>query len=510
MTQASHAPEASDALMLAIDQGTSSSRALVVNAAGELRGQGQMDFECSFPADGWVEQDPEVLWETTVTSVKDALKDASVSASEICGLGITNQRETTLLWERSTGTCLYPAIVWQDGRTTEQCERLRDQGHTELIRTTTGLVIDPYFSATKLNWLLDNVAGARERAERGELCFGTVDSFLLFRLTGGRAHLTDATNASRTQLYDLQAGDWSEAMLGLHGIPREVLPEVRDCISDFGATDEHLFGAAIPIYGVAGDQQAALIGQNCLADGMTKSTYGTGCFLITNTGDTLRDSASQLLGTVAYRLDGKTTFALEGSIFVAGVAVKWLRDKLGLISDARETEACALATQGDTKGVYVVPAFTGLGAPHWQPEARGLISGLTLDSNREHIVTATLASVAYQTEALAQALARDGCAISELRIDGGMVGNNWLCQFLADILDVKVNRPQVIETTALGAAMLAAVGAGVFSSLADAGASCVHSAQSYEPLMAEKKRLELLAGWNEAVARVLRAAPAAE
>ncbi len=499
-----------EALMLAIDQGTSSSRALVVNATGDLLGQGQVDFESSFPADGWVEQDPEVLWETTVTSVKDALLDAGVRAADICGLGITNQRETTLLWDRKTGKCLYPAIVWQDGRTVEQCERLREQGHTELIRATTGLVIDPYFSATKLSWLLDNVAGARASAECGELCFGTVDSFLLYRLTSGRVHLTDATNASRTQLYDLQAGDWSEAMLGLHNIPRQVLPDVRDCVSDFGVTDASLFGAAIPIYGVAGDQQAALIGQNCLADGMTKSTYGTGCFLITNTGETLRDSASQLLGTVAYRLEGKTTFALEGSIFVAGVAVKWLRDQLGIIENARETEACAVATQGDTQGVYVVPAFTGLGAPHWQPEARGLISGLTLDSSREQIVTATLASVAYQTEALAQALARDGCAVSELCIDGGMVGNNWLCQFLADILGVSVDRPKVIETTALGAAMLAGVGAGVFSSLTDAGARCVHSEQRYEPRMAKQKRLDLLAGWNEAVARVLRASPAVD
>jgi len=491
-------------ILLAIDQGTSSSRAVVVDKRGALLGQGQVDFESSFPADGWVEQNPEELWETTVTSVKEALQDAAVNAADISGLGITNQRETTLLWERSSGKCLYPAIVWQDGRTVEYCERLREQGHTELIRATTGLVVDPYFSATKLSWLLDNVAGARERAERGELCFGTVDSFLLYRLTGGSVHLTDATNASRTQLYDLQQGDWSEAMLDLHNIPRGLLPEVRDCVSDFGVTDAQLFGAAIPIYGVAGDQQAALIGQNCLTDGMTKSTYGTGCFLITNTGETLRHSASQLLGTVAYRLNGKTTYALEGSIFVAGVAVKWLRDQLGLITDARDTEACALATKGDTQGVYVVPAFTGLGAPHWQPEARGLISGLTLDSNREQIVTATLASVAYQTQALAEALAGDGCEVSELRIDGGMVGNNWLCQFLADILAVNVDRPRVIETTALGAAMLAGVGAGVFDSLADAGSQCVHSDARFAPLMAPQEREDLLAGWKEAVERVLR------
>ena len=494
-------------LMLAIDQGTSSSRAVVVDHTGAIVGQGQLDFESSFPHDGWVEQDPEVLWDTTVTGVRLALADAGVGAAELSGLGITNQRETTLLWDRSSGRCLYPAIVWQDGRTADRCALLRAEGHGELIRQTTGLVIDPYFSATKLSWLLDNVAGARQQAEAGDLCFGTVDSFLLYRLTGGQVHLTDATNASRTQLYDLKAQDWSEAMLELHNIPRSLLPQVRDCVSDFGATEASLFGASIPIYGVAGDQQAALIGQNCLTDGMTKSTYGTGCFLITNTGDQLRESGSRLLGTVAYRLDGKSTFALEGSIFVAGVAVKWLRDQLGLIQDAKDTETCARATNGDTGGVYVVPAFTGLGAPHWQPAARGLVSGLTLDSSREQIVTATLASVAYQTEALAQALAGDGCAISELRVDGGMVGNSWLCQFLADVLDVNVDRPRVIETTALGAAMLAGVGAGVFSSLVEAGECCVHSDQRFVASMADDERGRLLAGWDEAVARVLYSPP---
>ena len=490
-------------MLLALDQGTSSSRAVVFDKTGAVKGQGQVDFESSFPQDGWVEQDPEVLWETTISSVKAALLDAGTDASQIAGLGITNQRETTLLWERDTGKCVYPAIVWQDGRTAQRCEELRQLGHTEEIRATTGLVVDPYFSATKLSWLLDNVTGARARAERGELCFGTVDSFLLYRLTAGASHLTDATNASRTQLYDLQAGDWSDQMLRLHNIPRKLLPQVRDCVSDFGTTAPSLFGAPIPIYGVAGDQQAALIGQNCLRDGMTKSTYGTGCFLITNTGDTLRESAAQLLGTVAYRLDGKTTYALEGSIFVAGVAIKWLRDKLCVIDDAKETEACAVATNGDTQGVYVVPAFAGLGAPHWQPEARGLISGLTLDSSREQIVTATLASVAYQTQALAQALKQDGCIMSELRIDGGMVGNGWLCQFLADIVAVSVQRPRVTETTALGAAMLAGVGAGVFDSLLQAGENCVHTDKRFEPKMAADKRDALLLGWDKAVSRVL-------
>lgn len=490
-------------LTLAIDQGTSSSRAIVVTDDGKIAGQGQFDFECSFPHDGWVEQDPEALWETTLSSVRAALADAGVDAADIAGLGITNQRETTLVWDKETGQCIYPAIVWQDGRTAAYCQDLRDNGHTEQVRQTTGLVIDPYFSATKLRWILDNVEGARGRAERGELCFGTVDSFLLYRLTGGACHLTDATNASRTQLYDLQAADWSESMLELHNIPRALLPQVRDCVSDFGRTDPKLFGASIPIYGVAGDQQAALIGQNCLRDGMTKSTYGTGCFMITNTGDTLRDSAAQLLGTVAYRLNGETTYALEGSIFVAGVAVKWLRDKLGLIDSARDTEQSALAVNGDTGGVYVVPAFTGLGAPHWQPEARGLITGLTLDSHRDQIVTATLASVAYQTEALAQALASDGCAVSELRVDGGMVGNDWLCQFLADLVGVSVDRPQITETTALGAAMLAGVGSGIYPSLAAAGERCVRSERRFEPNMPKEERSALLAGWDQAVARTL-------
>ncbi len=499
-------------LVLAIDQGTSSSRAIVFSLGGEIDGEidgqivglGQVDFDMSFPADGWVEQDPETLWDTTCEAVRLALADAGTTASAIASLGITNQRETTLLWERDTGDCLYPAIVWQDGRTAERCKALEDAGHAEQIGAITGLVIDPYFSATKLTWLLDNLPGARARAERGELCFGTVDSFLLYRLTGGAVHLTDATNASRTQLYDLERGDWSEAMLDLHQIPRALLPQVRDCVSEFGETLPELFGAPIPIWGVAGDQQAALIGQNGLASGMTKSTYGTGCFLIANTGEHLLQSKAKLLGTVAYRLNGQSTYALEGSIFVAGVAIKWLRDQLGLIAHARDTEASAKATQGDTGGVYVVPAFTGLGAPHWQPEARGLIAGLNLDTTRDQIVTATLASVAYQTQALAQALAADGCAIQALRIDGGMVQNDWLCQFLADLLDVSVQRPKVIETTALGAAMLAGVGAGLYDSLQTAGERCVASEKQFAPTMLEAERKELLAGWEQAVRRTLR------
>jgi len=490
-------------LTLAIDQGTSSSRALVFSADGTITGAGQVAFDMSFPQDGWVEQDPEVLWSTTVTAVQAALADAGVTAADISGLGITNQRETTLVWERGSGKCVYPAIVWQDGRSADYCAQLTAAGHAPAIADTTGLVVDPYFSATKLRWLLENVPGVRERAERGELCFGTVDSFLIYRLTGGAMHVTDATNASRTQLYDLRQAQWSEEMLALHAIPRALLPDVRDCISDFGHTLPELFGAAIPILGVAGDQQAALIGQNCLRAGMTKSTYGTGCFLITNTGSELCRSKSQLLGTVGYRLDGTTTYALEGSIFVAGVAIKWLRDKLMLIASASDSEVSAAATAGDTGGVYVVPAFTGLGAPHWQPRARGLITGLSLDSSRDQVVTATLASVAYQTEELAQALTGDGTSISALRVDGGMVGNNWLCQFLADLLEVTVERPAIIETTALGAAMLAGVGAGIYPSLQQAGDACVRSERSFEPRMSQQERSKLLAGWRQAVDRAL-------
>lgn len=486
-------------LLLAIDQGTSSSRAMLFAADGSVTGQGQQLFDMQFPADGWVEQDPEVLWQTTLTAIRGALADAGCQPEDVTGIGITNQRETTLLWDRKTGECLHNAIVWQDRRTEARCRELTAAGAAEQIRRTTGLVIDPYFSATKLAWLLDELPGARARAERGELCFGTVDSFLIFRLTGGKMHATDATNASRTQLYDLEAGDWSEALLALHNIPRRLLPEVRDCVADYGVTESKWFGAARPILGVAGDQQAALIGQNCLHQGMTKSTYGTGCFLICNTGTTLRTSQSQLLGTVAYRMNGVTTFALEGSIFVAGVAVKWLRDQVGLIEHAADTQRIAESIAGDTGGVYVVPAFTGLGAPHWEPAARGLIAGLTLDSTRAQLVTATIASVAYQTHELAGALAADGAAIQSLRVDGGMVVNDWLCQFISDILDAPVARPQVTETTALGAAMLAGVGAGIYPDLNAAG-SAWQQERGFSPSMPEARRRELLHGWQAAVA----------
>lgn len=492
--------------LLAIDQGTSSSRAMVFGADGAVVGRGQQLFDMHFPADGWVEQDPEVLWQTTLDAIKAAIADAGCQPGDLTAIGITNQRETTLLWDRKTGECLHNAIVWQDRRTEARCRALTLAGAAARIQRITGLVVDPYFSATKLAWLLDELPGARARAERGELCFGTVDSFLIYRLTGGQVHATDATNASRTQLYDLQRACWSEELLALHNIPASVLPEVRDCVADYGVTQTQWIGAQVPILGVAGDQQAALIGQNCLSPGMTKSTYGTGCFLICNTGTQLRESRSQLLGTVAYRLNGMTTYALEGSIFVAGVAVKWLRDQMGLIEHAGDTEQIAASIAGDTNGVYVVPAFTGLGAPHWEPAARGHISGLTLDSTRAQVVTATIASVAYQTHELATALAQDGASVRSLRVDGGMVVNDWLCQFISDILDTPVQRPRVTETTALGAAMLAGVGAGVYPDLIAAGSTWQPEA-AFSPMMVAQRRTDLLQGWRNAVAGTLASIP---
>ena len=489
-------------LLLAIDQGTSSSRAMLFDASGRVVGQAQQPFDMQFPADGWVEQDPEVLWSTTLTAIRAAFANAGCRPADVTAIGITNQRETTLLWDRGTGKCLHNAIVWQDRRTASRCQELEKAGEAERIRRITGLVNDPYFSATKLAWLLDEIPGARSRAERGELCFGTVDSFLIFRLTGGRVHATDATNASRTALFDLTADCWSEELLDLHNIPASVLPDVKDCVADFGVTQAEHFGAAVPILGVAGDQQAALIGQNCLVPGMTKSTYGTGCFLICNTGTQLRQSESQLLGTIAYRLGGTTTFALEGSIFVAGVAIKWLRDQLGLISDAAESQLLAQSIDGDTQGVYVVPAFTGLGAPYWEPRARGHIGGLTLDSTRAQVVTATIASVAYQTHELANALAQDGAPIRSLRVDGGMVVNDWLCQFISDILDTPVQRPAVTETTALGVAMLAGVGAGVYSDLNAAGESW-QPERAFNPSMSAAVRDVRIKGWQKAVTATL-------
>ncbi len=488
--------------LLAIDQGTSSSRAIVFDADGRVLGVGQQPFDMIFPADGWVEQDPELLWDTTMRAIRQALADAGTEASALTAIGITHQRETTLVWERATGRCVHNAIVWQDRRTASRCQAMRSDGVADLVGSQTGLVIDPYFSATKLAWLLDEVPGLRARARRGELCFGTVDSFLIWRLTGGRVHATDATNASRTLLFDIGRQDWSPELLAYFDIPRALLPEVRDSAGDFGVAEARWLGADVPIRGVAGDQQAALIGQACIHPGMSKSTYGTGCFVMTHTGARQLKSTQALLSTVAYRLDGAVTYALEGSIFSGGIAVKWLRDRLGLIASAAETETIARRTGPDTQGVYLVPAFTGLGAPHWQPDARGVLTGLTLDSGRDQIVTATLASVGYQTADLLDAMAADGAPVTRLRVDGGMVVNDWLCQFLADVLDCPVERPQTTETTALGAALLAAVGAGLASDLVGA-THMWRLDREFQPTLAPEIRTRLLEGWRRAVTRAL-------
>ena len=493
--------------ILALDQGTSSSRAILYDMSGAVIDSAQEAFDMSFPQDGWVEQDPEALWQTILNVVAQVLAKAQLNVENIACVGITNQRETTLIWDRKSGECIYPAIVWQDRRTAEMCEKMstdefQGQPLPDLISSTTGLLIDPYFSATKVAWILDNVAGARALAEAGELCFGTVDSFLVWRLSGGRSHITDASNASRTQLYDIHKGCYSSALLSYLDIPESMLPRVVDNAGPLAQVDAKWFGAELPITGMAGDQQAALVGQGCFARGMSKSTYGTGCFVMTNTGDAALQSQHQLLTTVAYQLQGKPTYALEGSIFVAGVAIKWLRDKLGLIKDVAETQEAFIATDGDSGGVFVVPAFTGLGAPYWRPHARGLITGLTLDTTREQIITAFLQGVVYQTDELLSAMARDGAEVQTLRIDGGMVVNDELCQFLADMLNVEVERPRNIETTALGAAILAGLGAGVFESLASAG-SAWQLDRRFAAHITNSRRVELQKGYEAAVARAM-------
>jgi glycerol kinase len=498
--------------ILALEQGTSSSRAIVYTDAGDVVSHAQEDFSTSFPEDGWVEQDPEVLWQTTLSSARNALADADLDADDVVGIGITNQRETTLVWDRHSGECVYPAIVWQDRRTADRCEIMsKERVTTETgesvslagyIPEVTGLVIDPYFSGTKLAWILDNVPGARSRAEAGDLCFGTVDSYLIWRLTQGQVHATDATNASRTQLFDIKSQIWNEVLLDYFGIPRSLLPEVRDNAAHFGVISERWLGASIPITGVAGDQQAALIGQACFAPGEVKSTYGTGCFVISNTGPVPIASSQNLLTTVAYRIRGQVTYGLEGSIFTAGVAIKWLRDQLGLIESAEETSLAYRATGGDSGGVFVVPAFTGLGAPHWQADARGLITGLTLDTSKDQIVTAFLQAVGYQTEELLRAMAADGAKVGQLRVDGGMVVNDEVCQFLADVLGVVVERPQDIETTARGAATLAAIGVGLYEDLASAATMWARE-RTFAPRITETQRLELIAAYGRAVQQAL-------
>lgn len=487
--------------ILAIDQGTSSSRALIFDGDGRIVSVGRREFDQIFPGDGWVEQDPEIIWQTTVAAARDAIEMSGVPPSDIVAMGISNQRETTLLWDAVTGEAVYPAISWQDRRTSARCSAMLEDGVEPDLREITGLLVDPYFSSTKLEWLLAQ-DGIRRRATSGVLRFGTVDSFLIWRFTDGSSHCTDATNASRTQLYDIAQHSWSGLLLDYFQIPDVVLPEVKDSVSEFGICDARHFGAEIPILGVAGDQQAALVGQGCLSSGMTKSTYGTGCFVIANTGTEKVSSQARLLTTVAYRVNSETTFALEGSIFVAGAAVKWLRDRMGLIDEARETEACARRIGGNTREVFVVPAFAGLGAPHWRPDARGSITGLTLEDGKDEIVTATLKSIGFQTSDLIGAMSGDGVTVGELRVDGGMVANEWFCQFLSDVCNTRVERPEITESTALGAATLASIGAGILSGLPAAAASW-NLEKRFQPSVGPEELERWLVGWRNAVKRAI-------
>jgi glycerol kinase len=488
--------------ILAIDQGTTSSRAIVFNDRLEIVGVAQQEFQQFFPQSGWVEHDPEEIWDSTLATCRQAMTAAGLAAADIAAIGITNQRETTVVWDKETGRPIHRAIVWQDRRTSELCTSLRQAGHDPMVSAKTGLLLDSYFSGTKIKWLLDHVPGARDLAAAGKLLFGTIDTFLLWRLTGGRVHATDATNASRTMLFNIHENCWDRQLLELLEIPAALLPEVRDSSADYGATDPALFGAAIPIGGIAGDQQAALVGQACFQPGMVKSTYGTGCFIVLNTGEQAVQSKNRLLTTIGYRLAGKTTYALEGSIFVAGAAVQWMRDAMGLIETASDTGR--LARQADiNQDVYLVPAFTGLGAPHWDAEARGAIFGLTRATGPAELSKAALESVCYQTRDLLEAMRGDwDQGKTVLRVDGGMVASDFTMQFLADILNAPVDRPVVLETTALGAAYLAGLHLGLFPP-PHQFADTWQRDKRFTPSLADDIRVRKYNGWKDAVRRTL-------
>lgn len=490
--------------ILAIDQGTTSSRAIIFDSAMRVTASAQEEFTQHFPKSGWVEHEVSDIWASTASTCRGAIEKAGISAKEIAAIGITNQRETTLVWDRDTGAPIHNAIVWQDRRTSDMCSALKSDGFEPEVTEKTGLLLDPYFSGTKLKWLLDNVEGARAKAKAGKLMFGTVDSYLIWKLTGGASHVTDATNAARTMLYNIREGQWDSEICARFDIPMSMLPEVRDCASDFGTTRSDLFGVPLPILGVAGDQQAATIGQACFTPGMLKSTYGTGCFALLNTGDTLVRSQSRLLGTIAYQFDGKPTYALEGSIFIAGAVVQWLRDGLKMIREASETQP--LAEQADLgQELYMVPAFTGLGAPYWDAEARGAIYGLTRNSGPAEFARAALESVGFQTRDLLEAMKSDWHDAEDkgvLRVDGGMSASDWSMQFLSDIIGAPVDRPKVLETTALGAAWLAGMRAGVYPDQAEFAAQWALD-RRFEPAMDEATRNRRYAGWKDAVKRTL-------
>ena len=489
--------------ILAIDQGTTSSRAIVFDSNLLPKGSGQKEFKQFYPASGWVEHDAEEIWKSVVATIKTAIKNSRVKATDIKSIGITNQRETVVVWDRKTGKPIHKAIVWQDRRTAEQCLNLKTKGLEEKFTAKTGLLLDPYFSGTKIAWLLDNVKGARARAENGELCFGTIDSFLIWRLTGGKIHATDATNASRTLLCNIHTGLWDDELISILNIPRVMLPEIKDCAADFGICDKKLFGAAIPIGGVAGDQHAAAIGQACFEPGMMKSTYGTGCFAIMNTGNAAVTSHNRLLTTICYQLDGKRTYALEGAIFVAGAAVQWLRDGIKVVKNAKETGALARGSDPQQQ-VYLVPAFVGLGAPYWNADARGALFGLTRATTNKELARAALESVCYQTRDLLEAMKKDWDAEGQtvLRVDGGMSASDWTMQNLADILNAPVDRPKILETTALGAAYLAGLQAGILPEPA-AFAKRWKLDKRFAPKMKAELREVKYAGWTESVRKLL-------
>ena len=475
---------------------------MIFTPKGKIIGLKQKELKLIFPESGWVEQNPEDIWNDTLWAVQSLLKDYPEEARSLASIGITNQRETTIVWDRKSGKPIYNAIVWQDRRTSKYCAELKERGMEKSVSARTGLLLDPYFSATKIAWILQNVSGAREKAEKGDLAFGTVDCFLLWRLTGGRVHATDATNAARTMLYNIRENRWDDVLLKLFNIPRSMLPDVKDNVSDFGKTDISLLGKSYTIGGMAGDQQAALFGQACFSEGMVKSTYGTGCFALMNIGPKFRFSDNRLLTTTAYRIDGQQSYAIEGAIFVAGAAIQWLRDGLHLFRDASETEGIATSVK-DTGGVYFIPAFTGLGAPYWVPEARGLISGLSRGTTSAHIVRAALEAQAYQTRDLMKAFVADGGHDPKgIRADGGLVANHFMCQFLADQIGKPVEIPEITETTALGAALMAGLHAGIYKGLDDI-AQTWHRARRYDPVMQTALRDNLYAGWTKSLTAML-------
>lgn len=485
--------------ILSIDQGTTSTRAIVFSLSGEKIASSQLEFEQHYPNNGWVEHDPEEIWSTTLKTCKDAIASALQSGYTIRGIGITNQRETTLVWDKKTGKPVYNAIVWQDRRTSEFCSSISDQ--LDMVRSKTGLLLDPYFSASKVRWILDNVDGARDKANAGNLAFGTVDSFIIWRLTEGKQHFTDVTNASRTNLFNIHTLQWDEDLLSLFEVPSSMLPEVKQCADSFGTTSQAVLGHAIPISGVAGDQQAALFGQCCFEQGDLKSTYGTGCFALLNTGESALASTHQLLTTIGYQVNGKTYYALEGSIFTAGANVQWLRDGIKVIQDAKQSQALAESLDYD-HGVFLVPGFAGLGAPHWQPDARASLFGMTRGTSSAHFARAALEAVCYQTYDLQQAMAADGVQSGKVLVDGGMVANDWLCQFLSDVLQVKIERPSNMETTAIGAAYLAGLQLGLYKDLAQIKES-KKIERTFSPTIDLEVREKLLCKWQKAVSATL-------